>query len=182
MTSLITTFAQAEGHAEEVSGIGTLGVSLSSFLIQLATFVLVFLVLRKWAFGPILKVLNQRRETIENGVKLGEQMRKEKAELEKTVAKELHEARVKADSIVADADASARDAIREAEEKAQEKAAVIVKEGKVRGEQEVVRARKELESELVGLISDATETIIGEKVDAKKDSALIDRALKESRA
>ena len=37
--------------------------------------------------------------------------------------------------------------------------------------------RKQLEQEVVSLISDATETIIGEKVDAKKDAALIDRAL-----
>jgi hypothetical protein len=34
----------------------------------------------------------------------------------------------------------------------------------------------------VSLISDATEAIIGEKVDATKDAALIDRALKEQRA
>lgn len=179
MTPLVTTFAS---EAESASGLGTLGISLSSFLIQLVTFVLAYLVLRKWAFGPILAVLNRRRETIESGVKLGEEMRKEKAALDKKVASELQAARTKADGILAEADATARDTIREAEEKAQEKAAVIVEEGKARGEQEVARARKELESELVSLISDATETIIGEKVDAKKDSALIDRALKESRA
>lgn len=177
LSAVPATFA-----SESASGIGTLGVSLSSFLIQLATFVLAYFVLRKWAFSPILKVLNQRRETIESGVQLGEAMRKEKAELEKTVAKELQTARTQADGLIAEAEATARDTIREAEEKAQEKAAVIVNEGKARGEQEVARARKELESELVSLISDATETIIGEKVDAKKDSALIDRALKESRA
>lgn len=177
LSAVPTTFA-----SESASGIGTLGISLSSFLIQLATFVLAYFVLRKWAFGPILKVLTQRRETIESGVQLGEAMRKEKAELEKAVAKELQTARSRADSLIAEAEATARDTIREAEEKAQEKAAIIVNEGKARGEQEVARARKDLESELVSLISDATETIIGEKVDAKKDSALIDRALKESRA
>ncbi|CAN5193643.1 F0F1 ATP synthase subunit B [soil metagenome] len=178
MLQAVTIF----GSTETPEGIGALGVSGSAFLIQLVTFVLAYFILRRFAFGPILKVLQQRRDTIENGVKLGEQMRKEKAELEKTVAKELRDARVKADAIVSDAESAARDAIREAEEKAQSKAAIIVEEGKTRGEQEVTRARKALESELVGLISDATETIIGEKVDAKKDAVLIDRALKESRA
>jgi F-type H+-transporting ATPase subunit b len=144
--------------------------------------VLAYVVLRKFAFGPIIKVLNQRRETIESGVTLGEQMRKEKAEAEKAVAEKLQAARLQADGIVAEAEAAARETVRTAEEKAQEKAATIIEEGKVRGEQEVDRARKALESELVGLISEATEVIIGEKVDAKKDSALIDRALKESRA
>lgn len=178
MHYLVTNFAaESEG-----SGLSALGVDGKAFLIQLITFALAYLILRRFAFGPIMKVLAERRTTIENGVKLGEQMKKEKAELEKTVAKELSEARTQADSIVADAESAARDKIRSAEEEAQAKAATIIKEGKDRGEQEVVRARKALEAELVGLISDATETIIGEKVDAKKDAALIDRALKESRA
>lgn len=181
MLNTITLFAASEGH-ESAEGIGALGLNGVAFLMQIITFVLVYLVLRKFAFGPILTILNKRRETIESGVKLGEQMRKDKAEFEKTVAKELQEARLRADGIVADAEAAGRDTIREAEEKAQEKATVIISEGKVRGEQEVARARKALETELVGLISDATEAIIGEKVDAKKDSSLIDRALKESRA
>ncbi|MDB5169792.1 MAG: atpF [Candidatus Saccharibacteria bacterium] len=179
---MITSFTQFAAEGASSGGIGALGVDAKAFVIQLVTFVLAFLVLRKWAFKPILAVLQQRRETIETGVKLGEQMKKEKAELETQVAKQLQDARAKADGVMADAESAARDTVRAAEEKAEAKAAVIVKEGKARGEQEVVRARKELESELVGLISDATETIIGEKVDAKKDSALIDRALKAGRA
>ena len=177
MITSVTQFA-----AESSGGIGALGIDAKAFVIQLTTFVLAFLVLYKWAFTPIVNIMKQRRETIENGVKLGEQMKKEKAELETQVAKQLQEARTKADGIMSEAEAAARDTVREAEEKASEKAAVIIAEGKERGEQEVVRARKALEAELVGLISDATEAIIGEKVDAKKDSALIDRALKESRA
>jgi F-type H+-transporting ATPase subunit b len=184
MLQALTLFGAETGEkaAESAEGIGALGISLTSLIIQLVTFVLVYLVLRKWAFGPILRILQQRRETIENGVRLGEEMKLEKAKLDKAVAKELHDARVKADAIVADAETAARETVRTAEETAQNKAAIIVKEGKERGEQEVARARKALESELVGLISDATEAIIGEKVDAKKDAVLIDRALKESRA
>lgn len=167
--------------ADSSSGVSALGIDGKAFIIQLITFILAYVVLRKWAFGPIIRVLNERRETINKGVELGEQMQKEKAALEKRVASELHEARTKADGIVAEAESTARDTIRSAEEKAQAKAAIIVKEGQERGEQEVVRARKALEKELVGLISDATEAIIDEKVDATKDAKLIDRALKEQR-
>jgi F-type H+-transporting ATPase subunit b len=176
MQHLVSNFGDSS------SGIGALGVNGTAFLIQLVTFILAYFVLRKFAFGPILKVLQERRTTIETGVKLGEQMQKEKVALEEKVTKTMHEARLKADGILAEAQTAARDSVREAEEKASEKAATIIKEGKARGEQEVDRARKALESELVGLISEATEAIIGEKVDAKKDASLIDRALKESRA
>lgn len=173
MTQLVTHFADA-------SGIGALGVDGSSLVVQLITFVLVILVLRKWAVKPILKVLNERRETIESGVKLGEQMRKEQAELASKVEETLHEARLKADDIIADAQDNGRQAIRDAEEKARLKADGIIAEAQARLAQDTARARRQLEKEVAGLVADATEAIIDEKVDAKKDAALIERALKGS--
>ena len=168
--------------AETGSGIGALGVSASSFVIQLVTFVLAYLVLRKFAFKPILKVLEERRQTIESGVRLGEEMQKEKAALETKVKKALADARLQADTIVAEANDAGRDAVRAAEAKAQEKADNIVKEAKTRSEQDGTRLRKQIEKEVVSLISDATEAIIDEKLDDKKDAALMDRALKGQRA
>jgi F-type H+-transporting ATPase subunit b len=163
------------------SGLSALGVDGKAFLIQLITFVLVFWVLKRYAVQPILKVLHERRETIESGVKLGEQMQKEKSKLEAEVEARLHSARQEADGIIASAQDSGREAIREAEEKARVKAAGIIEAAEGRVEQDLARARKALEKEVVDLVSSATEVIIGEKVDAKKDAALIDRALKESR-
>lgn len=178
MIETVTYFA-SEAAAE--SGIGALGVDGKAFLIQLVTFVLAFWVLKKYAFGPIVKIMNQRRKTIEDGVNLGEQMKKEKAELDATKAEELAKARSEADGIIAAANETSRQTVREAEDKARAKAEGIMKEADTRIAADTQRARKQLEGELVTLISEATETIIGEKVDAQKDAALIDRALKEQR-
>ncbi|HEX7633063.1 MAG TPA: F0F1 ATP synthase subunit B [Candidatus Saccharimonadales bacterium] len=174
MLQHLTTFGDSSS-----SGLGALGIDGTAFLIQLVTFVLAYLVLRRYAFGPIIKVLRERRETIESGVKLGEEMQRERAKLEEQVEKALHEARVQADSIIAGAQESAREAIREAEDKARDKAAGILKEAEGRIVTDTARARQKLEKELVGLVSDATEAIIKEKVDAKKDVELIERVLKE---
>jgi F-type H+-transporting ATPase subunit b len=163
---------------ESSSGLGTLGVDGQALIIQLITFVLAILVLRKWAVKPILRVMNERRETIEKGVKLGEDMQKEKAKLEQQVEDRLHEARVEADRMIANAQETARETIREAEEKARTKAENIVAEAEGRIVTETARARRELEKELAGLVADATEAVIDEKIDAKKDSRLIERALK----
>lgn len=168
--------------ADSSTGIGALGLDGKALIIQLVTFVLAFVVLKKWAFGPIVRVLEQRRKTIEQGVELGEQMKKDKAALEAKVAEELAKARTQADGIIAGAQETSRDTIREAEDKAHQKAAGILKEADARIAADTQRARKQLEGELVGLISDATEAIIGEKVDAKKDAQLIDRALREQSA
>jgi F-type H+-transporting ATPase subunit b len=171
-------FAHTAAAESSSSGLGALGVDPKAFIIQLITFVLAFLVLKRFAFKPILKVLGERRETIENGVKLGEKMKQEEAKLAAKVDETLHEARKEADQIIATAQDSGRQAVREAEEKARAKADGIVKEAESRIVQETARARQHLESEVVGLVADATEAIISEKVDAKKDAALIERALK----
>lgn len=173
MTTSLSQFAETS------SGIGALGLDGKAFVIQLITFILAFFILKRYAFAPIVKIMQQRRETIESGVKLGEQMQKERIELDAKVADELAQARTEADSIVASANDTARGIVREAEGKAKEKADDIVAEAKERTVQDIARARKKLEGELVGLISEATEAIIEEKVDAKKDAALIDKALKE---
>ena len=170
------------GETTADSGIGALGVSGSALVIQLITFSLAYLVLRKYAFKPILKVLDERRQTIESGVKLGEEMQTERAALDAKLKAALAEARKEADTIVADAADVARDTVRNAEVKAQEKADVIVKEAEARSVQEAARLRRQIEKEVASLVSDATEAIIDEKLDDKKDAALMDRVLKGQRA
>jgi len=165
--------------AESSSGLGALGVDSKAFIIQLVTFVLAYFVLRRYAFKPIMKVLQERRDTIESGVKLGEQMQKDKAALETQIDEQLHKARQEADTILASAQETAKATIREAEDKAKLKAAGIIKEAEDRIAQDTARARQKLEKELVGLIGEVTEAVIDEKVDAKKDEQLIERTLKE---
>lgn len=160
------------------SGLAALGISGQALLIQLVTFVLAYWVLRRYAFKPILKVLDDRRQIIESGVALGEKMQKEQVALEAKIAASLHEARERADDIVAQSQDTARDTIREAEDRARQKADNILKDASVVAEQDAGRMRKALEGEIVGLISAATEVIIDEKIDAVKDAALIDRALR----
>src|ERR1700733_4168332 len=104
------------------SGLGSLGLDGKPFVIQLITFLLAFWVLQHWAFKPIIKIMAQRRKTIEEGVSLGEQMKKDEAALEIKVAEALTKARTEADGIVASADEAARDTVRDAETKAREKA------------------------------------------------------------
>lgn len=164
--------------ADSSSGLGALGIDGKALIIQLVTFVLAFWALEHWAFKPIAKIMERRRETIEKGVHLGEQMQREQAELEAKVAKTLHEARSQADGIVANAHAQARQTVADAEDKASVKADGIIASAQDRIAQDTARARKQLESEVVSLVSEATEAIIDEKVDAKKDASLIDKALK----
>jgi F-type H+-transporting ATPase subunit b len=173
---LFTTFA-AEGAEHAAEGL-PLGLNPKAFLIQLITFVFVFLVLKRFAFKPITRMLEKRRQTIEDGVRLGQKLEKEKDRLDQEVARVMREARHEADKIIAAGHKDARAAVREAEKTAAAKADRILKDAEERIHEEQAHARRKLEKDLVGLVSEATETIVGEKVDAKRDAELVKRAMK----
>jgi F-type H+-transporting ATPase subunit b len=173
---LLTHFA-----ASEKTGIAALGIDPVAILLQLTTFVLIFLILKKFAFKTIVTKLDERREAINSGVELGREMELEKQQLDEQVQKMLHKARLEADKIVAESHHEAGSIIKEAEDKAARKIDGMLADAHLRLEQDRRRLRTELEEELVSLVADATEKLLREKVDAKKDAVLISQALKEVR-
>ncbi len=172
----ITYFASET--AEKATGLGALGVSLEKFLIQLITFVFVFMILKRFAFDKIGKKLEERRKTIDDGVRLGQKLEKERDNLDKKVAEAVREARHEADRIIANAHKESREVLREAEKTAQRKTEAMISDAHSRIEEDKRQAKQKLEKEIVGLVSEATETIVHEKVDAKKDAELIDKAIR----
>lgn len=162
-------------------GSGVLGLDLGEFIIQLITFLIVFLALRQWAFKPILKMLEDRRKVIDSGISLGEKMMKEKEALDQKVSSELKKARAEADKIIASAHYEAKEAVHSAEEEARSRADALVKDAKEQIKLATQTERQKLEKEIIGLVSEVSEAVIGEKIDANKDAALIDKALRERR-
>ena len=170
-------FAAEETH-ETASGLGALGISPSAFLIQLITFVLVFALLKKFAFKPIVEKLEERRKVIDEGVKAGQLLAKERQKLDKEVVEVMRDARIEADKIIATGHKEAREIIRDAEKGAERKVDAMMKDAEARIDEESEQARRRLEKEIVSLVSEATEAVVGEKVDPKKDGELIDKILK----
>lgn len=167
--------------AESASGLGALGVSLQSFLIQLITFVLVFVVLYRFAFKPIVQLLDKRRQTIDDGVKLGLEMEKERDKAEAKIESITRDARHEADRIIANANKESREVLREAEKTAQRKTNAMLADAEARIHEESEQARRKLEKDIVGLVSEATEAVVEEKVDARKDAEIIEKAIKKGR-
>lgn len=169
--------AAAGGHAAEEAGIAALGIDPLAILAQAGTFLLLFWVVKRFALSKIAATLEQRRQTIDNGVRLGQRMEAEEARLEERIEAELHKTRAKADQIIAESQKEAGEIIKAAEEKASEKVDQMLKDAHAKIDEDMVRARKVLERDILALVAEATEVIIEEKLDAKKDESLISRAL-----
>ena len=173
-----TVFAEVSAEkAETASGLSAVGISPSAFVIQLITFVIVFLLLRKYAFTPIIRLLEERRVVIDDGVKMGQRMEKERAKLDGEIVKVMRDARIEADKIIGNGQKEAREIIREAEKVGARKVDTMLVDAEARIAEETEQSKRKLEKEIVGMVSDVTEAIVEDRVDAKKDAQLIDKAL-----
>ncbi|MGI9027873.1 MAG: F0F1 ATP synthase subunit B [Candidatus Saccharimonadales bacterium] len=175
LNTLVTRFGAEEAEA---SGFAALGFDPKAFIIQLITFLLVFYVLRRFVFQRIVDMLEKRRLTIEEGVNLTSKLSEEKVKLDAEIIKIRKKAREEADEIIAATHQQTKDMIKQAEEAAETKSKAIVETAHKKIEDETARARRNLEKEMVELVIEATEAVTREKLDAKKDNALINQALK----
>jgi F-type H+-transporting ATPase subunit b len=161
------------------SGLGALGVSWSALVIQLITFILGFFVVKKYAVKPIMKVLDDRHQKIETGLKLSEKLIKQEKELQIKVENMIYQARIDADQILADSNEEAQAIVKKAEAEANRRAELIIQEAKERINLETSRAKKELEKDILTLIGDTTEALLREKIDRRQDIELISRLLND---
>jgi len=176
----IHTFAEAT--TAEPEGIAVLGIDIKVILLQAGTFLLLFFIIKKFALENIVSTLEQRRKTIDKGVSLGIEMQHAKSGFDKELKEMQHKARIEADKILAAAHQEAGEIIKAGETSAAVKVDGILKDASARIEREMQTARKELRGEMLSLVSEATEVILDEKIDAKKDASLIERALSRVRA
>ncbi len=176
VTALLTVLATT-GAPEESGGIAALGIDPLAILAQAVTFLALFFIIKKFALQGIVDTLEKRRKTIDDGVKLGLKMQEEQEKLEERIDASLRKTRVQADQIISEAHQEAGEVLKAAEASAAQKVDTMLADAHLKIEEDMNKAKNELVGDMRGLVADATEIIIGEKLNAQKDDALIKRAL-----
>lgn len=168
----------AETSSSE-SGIGAFNINLKAFLFQLATFVIVLWILRRWVFPKLASTLEARRQTLEQSLVDARKTREALARAEGEVDKLLNQAREQADQTLSDAQAQGKELIKSAETAAEQRAERLLKEAMSQIDQEKIKLREELKGELTELVVTTTEKVLRKKIDGKEDSRLIEQSVKE---
>lgn len=165
---------------ESEGGVAALGINLSALVFQLVTFAIVFLVLKKYAFGPIVSVLEKRRKTISESLKSAADIEKRSEEMDQKFQEHLRKARTEAEKILAQAHEESGAITRTAEQRAADKTEQLIKDAHSRIEADVKVAKQELKSETLDLVADATEAILREKIDRTKDAQLLAKNISQA--
>ncbi len=168
----MTLLAASGGSLEEIAS--SFGLDWAKFFAQILVFLIVFVILKWKAFGPVMEMLEKRRQRIAAGE---ENLKKIQADLE--------QAEAKAAEIVSAADSDAQRLIEEARESAQAIVERKSQEAVAEANQIIAKAREaiELEKEQASaqlrrefgrLVVDTTSKVTG-KVLTKEDHESINQ-------
>jgi len=151
-----------------------LGINLGYFLVQLFSFLIMVLVLRAWAYKPILSMLKRRRETIAQGLEDARLAGDARANAEQEAEKILDEARKEAATLVREASKQANETTLEIKSQAEQQAMHIREVAHEESEEAKIRALHDLRGQVAALAIAAAQKVIGETLDDKRQHALID--------
>ena len=157
-----------------------LGINLPGLITQIVSFVILFAILSKLLYKPLVNLLDQRAEKITAGLEAAERAKDEASKSEDSIRIQFEEARSEGQRLIAQA--------RETAEKLREEEII-----KVKGEIEAERVRaqtnieresdaaiEELRREFGGLAISAAEKVVKSTLDEEKNRELISSVLEEN--
>ncbi|MBU0519942.1 F0F1 ATP synthase subunit B [bacterium] len=148
-----------------------------SIIWTLCVFTVLLIVLRKWAWGPIVQGLQAREDGIRKDIEEAQQARIESEELLEKYKIQLDEARKEAQKLISDANARG-DALHEERKKETE---IVVQGMLVKAKNEIDLERQKVAQELrqavVEIAITAAGKVIGQALRAEDHSDLIEREI-----
>ena len=143
-------------------------------------FILLVLVLKKFAWKPILSAVDKRNESISNSLLAAEKARDEIASLTANNEKIIAQAKMDRDVLLKEARDMKNEIILQAKDTASKEADKIITSAKEQISNEKMKALTELKNQVAAISIEMAEKVLGSElsnVDAQKD--LVNRALKE---
>jgi F-type H+-transporting ATPase subunit b len=173
---MVNLLAQT-AETEDSGGSGLIEVVPGLMIWTLVCFAIAFFVLRKYAFGPIQRTIDARRERILQAVEEADNARNEARELLEQNRAILAQARSESADILAEArkigDAQIERAKHEAEAERQRR----LEDTRKQIDAETVRAIGQIRSEVADLTIEATERVVGKVLDAEDQRRLVREAV-----
>ena len=145
-------------------------------------FTLLVLLLKKFAWKPILSAVDERNKSIKDSLAQAEKARSEMSELTANNEKIIAQAKVDRDLILKEARDMKNEIISEAKDKASKEAEKLVTTAKEQILNEKMKAITELKNHVADLSIEMAEKILrSELSDVAKQKELVTKALKESK-
>jgi F-type H+-transporting ATPase subunit b len=163
-----------------ILGIGDLGINIPVLVANIVNFAVLLIVLRLFLWGPLMKMLDERREKIAQSLAAAEQANVQAAESERRIQDQVEEGRRQAQALIEQSQQIAARIQGEARTVAQADAEATLARARNEIQLERDAAIAELRSQFAGLTIEAAEKVINASLDRNAHRRLIDEALAQS--
>lgn len=152
--------------------IQSFGIQPILLLAQIVNFLIIFFLLKKFFYGPIVKMLEDRKKRIEQSLQNADEIEKRLAETDVKIAKALEEARVNAQVIMQDAKAEAKRIVDTATEEGHKITESALTEARSQIELERLRMQKELQAETASIAGVLVKKVLGRTMNSKEKAEI----------
>ena len=149
------------------------------YIWTIITFLLLFYVLAKFAWKPLLKMLEERESLIKSSLDDAEKARQELEKINSESEVIISQARSEAQSILSDGKAAAEKIKDDTIAKAKDEASKIREDAKHQIQVEKDKAITDIKKEVVDLSISVAEKLINKNISEQDNSSLIEESLKK---
>ncbi len=157
-----------------------LGINLPQLIAQIANFFVLLVILRFTLYKPILKMLDERRQKIAEGLNAAETARAEASQAQANIQAQLDAARKDGQDIVANAQTIAQRIQTEAREQSARDREAALERARSEIQMERDRAIADLRGQFADITVTAAERVIRQSLDRQAHQRIIDETLAES--
>ena len=155
--------------------------SFGLFFWQLFIFIGLILLLKKFAWKPILDAVNERETSIKDALSSADEARKEMASLQEDNQKILQQARAEREALLKEARTSGANLLAKAKEDAKLEADKILSQAQDAIQNEKRAVINELKNQVAQISLEIAEKVIeGELEDKDKQTSLVEKLLKDA--
>ncbi len=165
---------------QPILGIGELGFNLPALIAQLINFTILLLLFSAVLYKPLLKMLDERKRRIEEGLQASEEAKQRLSLTEQEIAKELDKARQEGQQLVAQAQQVSTRIQEESRQQARTDAENLLERARSEIQLERDAAIADLRKEFAGLTITAAERVIKKSLDPAAHRDLIEEVLAQA--
>lgn len=152
---------------------------LQQVLSQAISFLLLLFILKRFAWRPLLSVIDRRQEQISQDLRHAEERKAEMERLQEEYRRRLTQIEDEARAKIQQAVADGRRVAGEIQEQARSQAQAVLVKAKETVELELDKARVTLRDQMATITMEAVERLLRQKLDPKADRQLVDAVLDE---
>jgi F-type H+-transporting ATPase subunit b len=157
--------------------LGKIGFDWQVALANLINFLLVFWLLKRFAFGPIKKTIAERKEKVNQGLEDAQRAATDRQMAEQLREQTVMDAKKEANTIVAEANDKGKAFVEEAKADAEKERASILEKAEADAEGVHSKMKEEFSKEASELVLATAEKLLKSSIDAKANEELIKKTL-----